>query len=184
MFLEGCVADSRRPAMRHVHGERLPLASNLSPHGSRWKFESRHLILVRCSGGQDPQFSQHVGRECPHQACVSIRFHVFRLCVQLMNGPLQRVSQGKSLRVIHGGRTLLENDLSLQAAGIRDKAYVHCMVTGAPPTLPSPAVPLHRQSVSHCTRERSVALLKTCDNRARQTRPGGFGTRSSSIAGL
>jgi hypothetical protein len=60
-----------------------------------------------------------------------------------MNGPLQRVSQGKSLRVIHGGRTLLENDLSLQAAGIRDKAYVHCMVTGVPPTLPSPqaAVP-------------------------------------------
>lgn len=92
----------------------------------------------------------------------SVRFHpfpCFRLCAQLMNGPLQRVSQGKSLRVIHGGRTLLENDLSLQAAGMRDKAYVHCMVTGAPPTLPSPAVPLHRQSVSHCTLERSVALF-------------------------
>ena len=48
-----------------------------------------------------------------------------------MNGPLQRATQGKSLRVIHGGRTLQDNDLSLQAAGIQDKAYVHCMVTGA-----------------------------------------------------
>lgn len=104
---------------------------------------------------------QHVDRESPHQVCVSIRFHVSACCVQLMNGPLQRVSQGKSLRVIHGGRTLLENDLSLQAAGIRDKAYVHCMVTGALPTLLSPAVPTVTPSVRvplH-TRERSVALF-------------------------
>ena len=49
--------------------------------------------------------------------------------LQLLDGPLHRTGSGKSIRVIHGGKTL-DNDLTLEAAGMRDQAYVHAVVSG------------------------------------------------------